>query len=160
MTFPELDAKTEQTPIGKMKNDQYVTVVGRKKTAQATAYIRHGTGRITVNKKPLDLFTNKVLVAKLYDPINIIGTSYFKQFDISIHVKGGGSVTQVYAVRMAIARAIVAYYQKYVDETIKQEIKTKFLNFDKSLLVVDTRRALPKLFGGKGNRHRFRKSFR
>ena len=36
---------------------------------------------------------------------------------------GGGRIAQVYAIRQAIARGLVAYYQKYVDEQSKQEIK-------------------------------------
>lgn len=38
-------------------------------------------------------------------------------------MKGGGRVAQVYAIRQAVSRAVVAYYQKYVDEQSKQEIK-------------------------------------
>ena len=34
------------------------------------------------------------------------------QVDIRLRVKGGGHVSQVYAIRQAIAKAIVAYYQK------------------------------------------------
>ena len=36
---------------------------------------------------------------------------------------GGGRIAQVYAIRQAVARGLVAYYQKYVDEQSKQEIK-------------------------------------
>jgi len=34
------------------------------------------------------------------------------QVDIRVRVKGGGYTSQIYAVRQAIAKAIVAYYQK------------------------------------------------
>lgn len=64
------------------------------------------------------------------------------------------------AVRQAIAKAIVAFYQKYVDEASKREIKETLLQFDRSLLVADPRRCEPKKFGGRGARARFQKSYR
>lgn len=64
------------------------------------------------------------------------------------------------AVRQAIAKAIVAYYQKYVDEASKREIKDTLVQFDRSLLVADPRRCEPKKFGGRGARARFQKSYR
>ena len=64
------------------------------------------------------------------------------------------------AVRQAIAKAIVAYYQKYVDEASKREIKETLVQFDRSLLVADPRRCEPKKFGGRGARARFQKSYR
>merc|ERR1719167_1140307 len=137
-----------------------LSVVGRKKTAKAVAKIQQGSGIITVNKKPLDLFGVPSLVSKLYDPINLLGKEVFSGLDIEIKVSGGGSISQMYAVRMAISRAIVTYYERFVDEASKRELKTVLLNYDKSLLVVDTRKALPKKAGGKGARGRFRMSFR
>lgn len=32
-------------------------------------------------------------------------------------------ISQIYAIRQAIAKSVVAFYQKYVDETSKNEIK-------------------------------------
>jgi len=64
------------------------------------------------------------------------------------------------AVRQAIAKAIVAFYQKYVDEQSKREIKDILVQFDRSLLVADPRRCEPKKFGGRGARARFQKSYR
>ena len=54
----------------------------------------------------------------------------------------------------------MAYYQKYVDEQSKQEIKDILVQFDRSLLVADPRRNEPKKFGGPGARARFQKSYR
>ena len=63
-------------------------------------------------------------------------------------------------MRQAIAKAIVSFYQKYVDEASKREIKETLLQFDRSLLVADPRRCEPKKFGGRGARARFQKSYR
>ena len=46
----------------------------------------------------------------------IVGLDKFSQVDIRVRVTGGGHTSQVYAVRQAIAKALIAYYQKYVDE--------------------------------------------
>ena len=96
-------------------------------------------------------------------------------------MKGGGHVAQVYAIRQAIAKSLVAYYQKCnhhivhlfcvmllkaiclhsdVDEASKQEIKDILINYDRSLLVSDPRRCEAKKFGGPGARARYQKSYR
>jgi small subunit ribosomal protein S16e len=55
---------------------------------------------------------------------------------------------------------IVAYYQKYVDEYAKNQLKQALVQYDRTLLVADNRRCEPKKFGGKGARSRFQKSYR
>ena len=77
-----------------------------------------------------------------------------------MRVTGGGHVSQVYAVRQAIAKSIVAYYQKYVDEHTKNALKQAFASYDRTLLVADNRRSEPKKFGGPGARARYQKSYR
>merc|ERR1719499_2757594 len=84
----------------------------------------------------------------------------FDELDIRVRVKGGGHVSQVYAVRQAIARGVVAYYQKFKDEETKMIIKNFFISCDRSLLVSDPRRTESKKFGGPGARARYQKSYR
>jgi small subunit ribosomal protein S16e len=48
------------------------------------------------------------------------------------------------ALRQAISKAIIAYYQKYVDEQSKVQIKETLLQYDRTLLVADPRRCEPK----------------
>lgn len=88
---------------------------------------------------------------------------------------------KIIAIRQAIAKAIVAYYQKCsfaslyclmmyahvlifcradVDESSKKEIKDILMAYDRTLLVADPRRCEPKKFGGKSARARFQKSYR
>jgi small subunit ribosomal protein S16e len=80
--------------------------------------------------------------------------------DIRVRVTGGGHTSQVYAIRQAIAKAIVAYYQKFVDEHSKNELKKALVAYDRTLLVADPRRSEPKKFGGPGARARYQKSYR
>ena len=67
---------------------------------------------------------------------------------------------QIYAIRQALAKAIVAYYQKFVDEQSKKELKEQLVAYDRNLLVADPRRREPKKFGGPGARSRYQKSYR
>ena len=48
------------------------------------------------------------------------------------------------AIRQAIAKALVAFYQKFVDEQSKKEIKDLLVQYDRTLLVADPRRCEPK----------------
>ena len=96
----------------------------------------------------------------MFEPILLLGRQRFAGVDMRIRVKGGGHVSQIYAIRQAMAKAIVAYNQKFVDETTKQELKDTLLQYDRTLLVADPRRCEPKKFGGRGARARFQKSYR
>nr|ACD65104.1 putative 40S ribosomal protein RPS16 [Novocrania anomala] len=139
---------------------QSVQVFGRKKTATAVAHCKRGNGLIKVNGRPLDLIEPQLLRAKLQEPILLLGKDRFAGVDIRIRVKGGGHVAQIYAIRQAISKSLVAYYQKYVDEASKKEIKDILTQYDRSLLVADPRRCEPKKFGGPGARARYQKSYR
>nr|GEV25528.1 hypothetical protein [Tanacetum cinerariifolium] len=76
------------------------------------------------------------------------------------HCKAGRGLIKIYAIRQSIAKALVAYYQKFVDEESKKEIKDVLVRYDRTLLVADPRRCEPKKFGGRGARARFQKSYR
>ncbi|KAJ3134253.1 40S ribosomal protein S16 [Physocladia obscura] len=137
-----------------------VQTYGRKKTATAVAFCKKGNGLIKLNGSPLDLVQPEILKLKVYEPVLILGADKFAGVDIRIRVQGGGATSQIYAIRQAIAKAIVAYYQKYVDEASKREIKATLIAYDRTLLVADPRRMEPKKFGGQGARARYQKSYR
>ena len=142
------------------KRPQSVQTFGRKKTATAVAYCKEGCGLIKINGCPVELLQPEILRYKVYEPILLLGTQRFSGVDIRVRVRGGGYVSQVYAIRQAIAKALVAYFQKYVDEAQKKEIKEILLSYDRTLLVADPRRLEPKKAGGSGARSRFQKSYR
>ncbi|XP_076116363.1 small ribosomal subunit protein uS9 [Mytilus galloprovincialis] len=139
---------------------QSVQVYGRKKTATAVAHCKRGSGLIKVNGRPLDLLEPQVLRYKLQEPVLLLGKEKFAGVDIRVRVKGGGHIAQIYAIRQAISKSLVAYYQKYVDEASKKEIKDMLISYDRTLLVADPRRCEPKKFGGPGPRARYQKSYR
>ncbi|KAI3343972.1 ribosomal protein S5 domain 2-type protein [Ustulina deusta] len=119
-----------------------------------------GSGLIKVNGKPLNLVEPAVLRFKVYEPLLVIGLDKFANVDIRVRVTGGGQTSQVYAVRQAISKALIAYYQKYVDEHSKNLLKQALVQYDRTLLVADNRRCEPKKFGGPGARARYQKSYR
>ncbi len=137
-----------------------IQTFGRKKNATAVAHCTSGHGMIRVNGKPLHLVEPEPLRMKVYEPIFLVGGNKFKEINIRVRVKGGGSSNQIYAVRQAICKALIAYYQKFHDEQQKRELKDIFLQYDRNLLVADPRRCEPVKFGGKGARSRYQKSYR
>ena len=119
-----------------------------------------GHGSIRVNGRPLHLVEPQALRFKLEEPIYLLGREKFSTVDVRIRVKGGGRVAQIYAIRQALAKALVAYTQKYIDEATKKQIRDTLVQYDRSLLVADPRRCEPKKFGGPGARAKYQKSYR
>merc|ERR1712080_86949 len=151
---------TKTTKMGMPRNGDYVQVYGRKKTATAVALCKAGKGLIKVNGRPLDKIEPEALRLKLQEPLLVCGAERFSAIDIKIKVSGGGRVAQIYAIRQAISRAVVAYYQKYVDEHSKRILKDSLVQYDRTLMVADPRRSECKKFGGPGARARYQKSYR
>ena len=137
-----------------------VQTFGRKKSAVAVSFCKKGRGLIKINGCPIELVEPELLRYKVFEPLLLIGTERFSIMDLRIRVKGGGYTSQIYAIRQAIAKSVVSYYQKYVDEAQKKEIKEILVSYDRSLLVADPRRCEPKKFGGPGARARRQKSYR
>ncbi len=135
-------------------------VFSRKKTATAVAIAKQGRGLIKVNGQPIENVEPECLRLKVFEPVLILGQDKFSSLDIRIKVKGGGITSQIYAIRAAIAKSIVAYHAKYVDESSKNELRQALLQYDRNLLVSDARRCEPKKYGGRSARARFQKSYR
>ena len=89
-----------------MAKNTYFYGLGRRKSATARARLFPGKGAITINGKTSDeyLANNTTLLAKLTDPLALIGKQ--KEYDLSIVVSGGGLSGQVDAIRLAIAKSI------------------------------------------------------
>ena len=137
-----------------------VQVFGRKRNAVAVCHCKEGKGILKVNGAPIHLVEPEILRVKVLEPVLLLGKERFSQVDMRVRVKGGGHVAQIYAIRQAIAKSLVAYYQKFVDEQSKKEIKDLLLQYDRALLVADPRRCEPKKFGGPSARARYQKSYR
>lgn len=93
----------------------------------------------------LEETVSDILRPQLYEPLLIVGLDKFAGVDIRVRVTGGGHTSQIYAIRQAIAKSLVAYYQKFVDEYAKNQLKAAFVAYDRTLLVADPRRTEPKV---------------
>lgn len=82
--------------------------VGRRKAAVARARISRGTGVVTVNGRPVDeYFTTDKLRGHALAPLVLVEAR--ETFNIDARVQGGGSTGQAGALRLAIARALIAH---------------------------------------------------
>ena len=102
---------------------ELVQTFGRKKNAVALASVRTGKGVMRVNGSPIDLIEPQSLRMKVMEPILLLGLKRFQNLDVRVRVRGGGYSAQVYAIRQAIAKGVVAYHQKFVNEAEKRQIK-------------------------------------
>ncbi len=135
-----------------MADKKAVTHTGKRKTAIAKATIRSGKGRVRVNSKPLEIHRPHMARLKMFEPIHLVGDKADK-VDIEVNVNGGGVMGQAGAARTAIALCFVDYYQD-------AELEELFKEYDRSLLVSDPRRSLPKQPEGRGARKKRQKSYR
>jgi len=116
-----------------------VQVAGKRKTAVARATARQGHGAIRINSRSLDLYEPEFARLRLQEPLLIAGPKA-AEIDIDVTVRGGGWSAQTEASRLAIAKALVEY-------TGSKELKQRLLEYDRHLLVADTRRKEPRKFG-------------
>ncbi|GGP58336.1 30S ribosomal protein S9 [Saccharothrix coeruleofusca] len=81
--------------------------VGRRKEAIVRVRLLPGTGKFTLNGKSLEqYFPNKVHQQLIREPL--VTTEKPETFDVVANLRGGGTTGQAGALRLAIARALVA----------------------------------------------------
>ena len=121
---------------------------GRRKTSTARAFLRPGSGTITVNYREFaDFFPTEVLRTQIRRPLQLTETG--DKFDILATVAGGGTAGQAGAVRLGIARAL-CHYNLELRPPLKKD----------GLLTRDARAKERKKYGLAGARKRFQFSKR
>ena len=89
-----------------MANAPLTQTTGRRKEAVARAILRAGTGTITVNGKPIEVYfptaTQRMVVT---EALRVVERE--ESFDIHANIFGGGVTGQAGALRMAIARSLI-----------------------------------------------------
>lgn len=136
-----------------MSSKRIVLTSGKRKQAIARATTKPGKGRIRINSIPLEIYPSELARMKIQEPIVLAGKETVKDIDIIINVRGGGIIGQADAVRTAIGRALVKWTQD-------PELRSKYMHYDRSILVADSRRKEDKKAGGPGARARYQKSYR
>jgi len=103
---------------------------GTRKRAVARATVKEGKGVVRINRFLISNYFHGLYLDKAMEPVLLIG-DLIKKVNVYVTVYGGGVNAQAEAVRLAIARAFVGYF--------KEDVKDKFLGYDRLLLVADTR---------------------
>ena len=121
---------------------------GKRKTAIARTWLKPGTGVFIVNNKPMDEYFRvdaaKQITAQPFELTNTVGT-----FDITVNVKGGGTVGQAGAVRHGITQALFQFNPDFRHVLKRAGFVTR-----------DPRKKERKKYGQKGARARFKFSKR
>lgn len=121
---------------------------GRRKTSTARVYLRPGSGRIEANGRPLDEYIpREILRMDIRRPLEIC--EVLGNFDVQVNVAGGGSTGQAGAMRLGIARALLA-----VNPEFRSRLKPL------GLLTRDPREVERKKYGKAGARRSFQFSKR
>ncbi len=86
--------------------EQKFYATGKRKSSIARVWMKPGSGEITVNKRPLDVFfgreTSKMVVRQ---PLEL--TDNAGKFDIFVNVAGGGMSGQAGAIKHGITKALL-----------------------------------------------------
>ena len=121
---------------------------GRRKSSTARVYLRPGAGTITINRREFaDAFPTEMLRTQIRQPLVL--TETLDKFDVLVNVDGGGVAGQAGAVRLGIARALVAF-----NAELRKALKKD------GLLTRDARGKERKKYGLAGARKRFQFSKR
>ena len=83
-----------------------INAVGRRKASVARVFVTEGEGKITINKRSLEIyFPSSILQFIVKQPLNKLEVA--EKYDINVNLGGGGYKGQAEALRLAIARALV-----------------------------------------------------
>jgi small subunit ribosomal protein S9 len=81
---------------------------GRRKTATARVFLSSGSGKITINDRPIETYfgreTARMIVRQPLELVDLLG-----KFDVRVTVAGGGIGGQAGAIRHGITRALIEY---------------------------------------------------
>jgi len=132
-----------------------IQTAGKRKSAVARATIKEGKGRVRVNYKPVEILEPEIARFTIIEPLVLAGEGILGKVDVDVKVEGGGFMGQAEAARIAIARALVEW-------TGDMNLKEKFMKYDRTMLVGDSRRTEPHKpnRSTKGPRAKRQKSYR
>ncbi len=131
---------------------QVANTSGKRKEAVARCSVKEGSGKVRINNVPIEIFNPEIARLKIMEPMALAGEKATK-VDVSVNVQGGGFMGQAEASRTAIAKGLVDYLKD-------AELEKLFKDYDRSLLISDPRRKLPKKPLGRGARKKRQKSYR
>ena len=90
---------------------------GRRKTSTARVYVKPGSGDITINDRPLDVFFGRKTAQMIVrQPLEL--TNFSGKFDVNATVSGGGTTGQAGAIRHGLTRALMKF-----DESLRTPLR-------------------------------------
>jgi small subunit ribosomal protein S9 len=97
-----------------MASSSYFYALGRRKSATARVRLSSGKGTFVINDKSSEdyLAGSKYLQTKIAKPFNVLELDPEK-FAVSVKVEGGGQTSQVEAIRLGVAKALVELNEDY-----------------------------------------------
>lgn len=95
-------------------SSNYFYALGRRKSATARVRLTSGKGSFVVNgHSPDEYFANsKYLQSEMLKPFNVLELNP-EDFSVSVKADGGGHVSQVDAIKLGIAKALVELNEDY-----------------------------------------------
>ena len=135
-----------------MKAEKVVVASGKRKSAVARASVREGKGLVRINSVPVEIYKPDLARVVIMEPLTLAGDKSAK-VNIDVNVIGGGVMGQANASRTAIAKGLVQFLKD-------EDLERMYTKYDRSLLVSDPRRKLPKNPQGRGARKKHQKSYR
>jgi len=108
-----------------------IQAIGKRKTSVARATVKKGSGIIRVNSLKVEALQPEMFRQIIMEPIILAGDKA-SGIDISVNVFGGGVMSQAQAIRTSIANALVDFLKD-------KELKDKYLDYDRHMLVADVR---------------------
>jgi small subunit ribosomal protein S9 len=129
-----------------------IVASGKRKSAVARVSITKGKGIVRINGVPVEMHQPNLARVMIMEPLTLAGEKSSK-VNIDLNVQGGGVMGQAMASRTAIAKGLVQFLED-------NELQTLYVKYDRSLLVSDPRRKLPKNPQGRGARKKHQKSYR
>ncbi|MHA1358702.1 MAG: 30S ribosomal protein S9 [Candidatus Helarchaeota archaeon] len=126
---------------------------GKRKTAIARAVIKEGKGKIRINGIPVEIWEPELARLTIMEPLILAGKKLIDKVNVDIKVRSGGFMGQAQAARIALARALDRFFKN-------PQLHSKFIDYDRTMLVGDSRRSEQKKFGGRSARARKQKSYR
>ncbi|MCL2288918.1 MAG: 30S ribosomal protein S9 [Candidatus Bathyarchaeota archaeon] len=136
-----------------MPSKKVLVVSGKRKTATARAVVRSGVGKVRINLTPVEIYEPDIAREKILEPLLQAGGSVWRQVDLDVHTSGGGFMGQAEAARMAVANALLKW-------TKSAHLRAVFSEYDRTMIVGDSRIKETKKVGGAGARAKGQKSYR
>ena len=114
----------KETSTKKIKTSGILMGTGRRKASVARVWLKKEKGPLLVNEKPIDDYFTDKTAKKIYEePLRVVNR--MGQFSGTIKVTGGGVSSQLGAVALGMARALVSSDPSYKPILSKKKLLTR-----------------------------------